>query len=192
MKSLPRTWKYFLGAVAIVSIVACATIMPGRETHIAIRPEMNVKNKECDEINAVLAKFDKTLYKIQTYKAGNLVRTRGELPEKYTEPGLTAKITEELKANKFTGCTVQGGVFSGSSTRPSPTPAPPPRAVAESKELIERLRPILDKYAGSATKPQPYGGSSTKPSPSPSPSPTAAKSAELIERLKPIIDKYRS
>jgi len=167
MKSLPRTFKYLLVAVALLAIAACATLMQNKqgvelgEYGAVIRPEAKVSASDWDAINSVLKKYRKSLYKIQTFKNGSLTETRGALDEKYIREGLVSEVAKAAQTTQFTGSAIQLS-FTSSTKQPSPPPPPPPVSYTSStkvkqplpppdqlkqaKELMERLRPILERY----------------------------------------------
>jgi hypothetical protein len=95
----------------------------------------------------VLKKFDKSLYKIQEYKKGKLVRTHGTLSDDALREGFALEVAKEATATKLTGCALQAGL-GNSSTHPKSlgNSTTNPKACERSEELVERLKPILSKY----------------------------------------------
>jgi hypothetical protein len=167
MKSCPRTFKYLLVAVALLAIAACATLTQNKqgvelgEYGAVIPPEAKVSASDWDAINSVLKKYRRSLYKIQTFKNGNLAGTRGALDEKYMRQGLVSEVAKAAQITQFTGSAIQIAFTSSTKRPPSPPPPPPlsytsstkqkqplppPDQVEQAKELMERLRPILERY----------------------------------------------
>jgi len=166
MKTPSGTFKYLLVAVALLAIAACATLTQGEkavelgEYGAVIRPEAKVSASDWDAINSVLKKYRKSLYKIQTFKNGSLTETRGALDEKYIREGLVSEVAKAAQTTQFTGSAIQLA-FTSSTKQPSPPPPPPvsytsstkvkqplppPDQLKQAKELMERLRPILERY----------------------------------------------
>jgi hypothetical protein len=196
-----------------------------------------------------LKKYDKQIYRIQTFREGRLVKTNGRLSDKYIRDGLVSEVAKHAKATKFTGWALQAGVVqekalgSSSSTHPTPTGSegksssthPTPSAmggVREGAGSSTHPSPSAspsaspDDGAGSSTYPSPSAspsasagsstvrspndgaGSSTHPSPSASPSASAGSSTvkkgavtsstkklvdeskEMLEKIRPILEKY--
>src|SRR5437660_4065195 len=108
-----------------------------------------------------MKKYRKSLYKIQTFKNGSLTETRGALDEKYIREGLVSEVAKAAQTTQFTGSAIQLA-FTSSTKQPSPPPPPPvshtsstkvkqqppppPDQLKQAKELMERLRPILERY----------------------------------------------
>jgi hypothetical protein len=190
MKPVRATKHLLLGALGVVFIVACATV--GRSTgpiefgdyYAVITPDAKVSQSDCEALNRVLSKHHKIIYRIETFKNGNLVGTRGRLPEKCMREGLVAEVAEKAKTTGFTGCALQAGIKGTSSTHPKPNEPggtssthPTPAPVGQT----------------SSTHPAPGGTSSTHPCPDMGSS-TARKLQEeskaMMEEIKPILEKY--
>ena len=175
MKNLSKTGKYTVTAIVVTVFamlyVAYARSKSGFElgsNHAIIYPQAHWGGKDCDELGRILQQYDKSLYKIQTFENGNLVRTAGELDESVMRRGLVSEVTKEAQEMKFTGCAIQANNMpaepAGSRTpkpRPSPSaspspsvaPSPSPGAsttmqtlVPRVAELAKRVQPVLDKY----------------------------------------------
>ena len=189
MKPVRATKYLLLGALGAVFIVACATI--GRSTgpiefgdyYAVITPDAKVSQSDCEALNRVLSKHHKIIYRIETFRNGRLMGTRGRLSEKCMREGLVAEVAQKAKATSFTGCALQAG-FGTSSTNPRPsTPGgtssthPTPAPVGST----------------SSTHPMPGGTSSTHPCPDMGSS-TARKlqdeAEEMMGEIKPILEKY--
>jgi hypothetical protein len=171
MKTPSGTLNYLLVAVAVISIAACATLVHSNkggleigEYGAVITPAANLSGRDGIALNSVLKNYRTSLYKIQTFKNGKLIRTRGALDEKYMRAGLISEVGKAAETAQFNGCAIQVGFTS--STRPRqpppppppviftsstkaaqpPPPPPPPGDAMQAKELMERLKPILERY----------------------------------------------
>ena len=113
-------------------------------------------------MNKILNKYEKSLYRIDTYEDGKRTRKQGTLTDVVTDKKLASQIATNLKKPGFTHYVVQvpgsttnpaNTAYPGSTTNPAsaanyPYPAPSSVHPAETKsrELIELLTPILEKY----------------------------------------------
>ena len=125
------------------------------------------------EMNRILGKYDKALYKMETRVPGQPGKSRGTLVDVYTDKALAASIAENLNKQGFTRSAVRIGRWAASETGaaanpqmtgPSATPvgsganphvtgpsATPvgsgknPQLVVQ-RQLISELMPILEKY----------------------------------------------
>ena len=186
MKTLPGTLRYLAAAVALLcGIIAfsCAHLQKGRAKKIAVQehgieihPAAEVSQTDQSAMNTILRKYDKSLYKIQTYKNGKLESSRGGLSNVFIDKTLTSEIAQKAEAG-FSYCVMQifnldkthhdwdnSALYFSSHTHASPTPPPPPppngpnatgmaahthttaQKQAQSEELIKRLKPVLEKY----------------------------------------------
>jgi hypothetical protein len=130
---------------------------------------MRISKQDNGELGKILRQFDKSLYKIQTYRKGRLVRTEGTLPDTELREGLASEVAAQARAMSYTGFALQAGKgtssthptggsttnqtasYGGSTTNQKNVVArgstTKPRDVCEkSRELVERLAPILSKY----------------------------------------------
>jgi hypothetical protein len=115
-------------------------------------------------MNKILNKYDKSIYRIDTYKDGKRTRKQGTLTDVVTDRKLASQIATNLKRPGFTHYVVQvpgnttnpaSSLNPGSTTNPAsaanrpypPAPAPSPvNPTLDSRELIEELTPILKPY----------------------------------------------
>jgi hypothetical protein len=186
MKNLSGTLKYIVAGLGIVALAGCATWWNQQHCPcVEITPAMNLAKQDFNDLNRVLKTFDKSLYKIETYKKGKVVKTEGTLTEDHLRKGYAAEVANAAQKTGFTGYALQAGFclltsthpHASSSTHPAPAGSPP---------------------GGSSTHPTPTppGGSSTHPSPSPSPSETKTstkpceESDQLMNQIEPILKKY--
>ena len=126
-----------------------------------IHPQAQITKSDWEKINRILRKYDRalykvqtykhySLYKIQTYKNGELISTAGTMDEKMVHASVSQTINEAQQA-KFTGCAIQAGRDVFPEAEPSPSPggrASTTRqtVMAKNSEMITELKPILEKY----------------------------------------------
>lgn len=111
-------------------------------------------------MNKILNRYDKALYRIDTYEDGKRTKKQGTLTDVVTDKQLASQIAVNLKKPGFTHYVVQvpgnttnpaASLQPGATTNPASSsntgPAPSPvHPTTNSRELIERLTPILEKY----------------------------------------------
>ena len=196
MKTLPGTVKYLWGAaVALVcGIIAfsCAETQKGgaakkvetAKDGVEIHPGAVISQSDQTAMNNILRHYDKSLYKIQTYKNGKLESSRGGLSNIFIDKTLTSEIAQQAEKG-FSYYVVQ--IFSLDKTHrdwdasltyfaskthatPAPPPPPPPRPTPAGS-------PSAESPAGlpQLTHIHPH---------------VESQSEEVLKRLKPILDKY--
>lgn len=201
MKSLPGTVKCLIVVLALFASAACATLLKHHggiyfgEHYVEIYPSADLSSADCNALNEIVGKYDKRIYKIQSFKDGEPGKANGRLCEDCMREGLVADVMRQAKMLHFTGCALQAGLnFGGSSTR-----------------CVKCLGDGKGRAAGSSTHPTPTpvearGGSSTRPTPTPytamsssthlsahgKPSSTKLikQSEKLVNELKPILERY--
>ena len=150
MKTLFGTNKYVLIALGIVAaaiIISCTqnAMGGGHKGKVEITRDVIVIHRSVqlsppDEkaMNAVLKKYDKELYKIDTIENGAVKRTQGSLAE--------ANMTAAVKAERATPPVG----FTHKSHQTICLPPCNPQSVADlltkRQNLIKELKPILAKY----------------------------------------------
>jgi hypothetical protein len=156
MKTLFRTNKYIvlaLSLIASVVIISCAlnpmaSEKAGKVTisddMIVLHPLVQLSVADEKAMTAVLQKFRKSLYRIDTVENGRVVKTQGTLE--------MAKLTVAARAASSEGPGPGKSHQTGQITCPKPCNdnTPPINAntatLAEKQKLIARLTPILEKY----------------------------------------------
>jgi len=103
MRNIGETINYALVAVALFTIVGC------NEKCAQVRPGWETSEKGCANINQILAKYNESLYRFQTFKNGKLVSEHGTLSPADMPYGTIAQVAAEAKKTKLTGCAVQAG-----------------------------------------------------------------------------------
>src|SRR5260370_2200380 len=174
MKSLSKMPKFVVTGIGVaLFIVACAAYAKSksgvevRENYAIIYPQAQWSGNNCDELNRVLSKYNKSLYTIQTYREGKLVKTQGKLDESLMRRGLVSEVTRTAREMKFTGCAIEAGrsnlPMQATKTKgrgqeePLPSPSPSPSAspggsttlqtlIPKIAEMAKRVQPVVDKY----------------------------------------------
>ena len=105
MKNLSGTIKYALVAVALLAIVGC------KKKYAEVRPGSEVSEKGCADIDQILAKYDKSLYRFHKFENGEFVSgsEEGTLSPADMPPGTINQVAEQAKNVKLTGCALQAG-----------------------------------------------------------------------------------
>jgi hypothetical protein len=108
-------------------------------------PGTEITKEDQKEIDAILAKYDKSLYKIQIYKNGTLKKTKGSLSQLSVAAAAVADVVK-AKAKGLSNWTIEitGLGCETSCIKQSPTP---PQAQADQEALKKRLRTIFEKYS---------------------------------------------
>lgn len=152
MNTLNNLVRFFVGAFGTVMVLAIPAFAGEKnqnvtiEKHgIVIHPGTKISGSDEKALNDVLGKYDKSLYRVETYKKGKLTKTVGELQDMYIDK----KTASEVANAKAAGTSDSTVTFvSGPIQR---TQKPPPRGVRagkkEADELIAQLKPILAKYS---------------------------------------------
>ncbi len=146
------------------------------ETHIVVHPITKISTEDTKAINNILKKYDKSLYKLATYKDGKLKKTQGTLSDVYLDQAIASELSaaqakgESNKTMQFTNPQRHPGNITnpqrhpGNITNPqraaavtnpqrspgaptNPQQSLPPGDEKAAKELLERLKPILQKYS---------------------------------------------
>jgi hypothetical protein len=138
-----------------------------RNIYMIIRPQANVSGTQATEVKEKLSTFDKSLYKIRTYKNGTVDATDGELDDKIMRSGLAANVGHQAKSTHFTGIALQVGRTFPPPPTPSPStknadenspppapslspeptaPGPSTTMVWETRKKIKELQQLLSKY----------------------------------------------
>jgi hypothetical protein len=198
MKSFDRLRLRLVGVcvallgIAPVAALTCAAAPSGtvtiKDDVILIHPGTKLTEADREQLNEVLSSYDKSLFKVQTYKSGKLTRTIGELSDVLLDQALVSEVaTAAAKGNSSRTLQVIAATMSqrlGSATSPQSTAA-------------ATTNP--QRTSDSATNPQRGASATTNPSPSPGVTTNPQQNAratgekaarELIERLKPILEKY--
>jgi hypothetical protein len=150
----PAIWGCIVLALSIsLGIVACTYIPPEGvyiQTFIEIYPGTKITKTDQSKLDAVLRKFDKSLYQIRKYEGGHLVETKGSLADalisqtlvtaidKASEHGVSGSAAAIYYARKVVG-------WPHLPMNPAlPTDTTPWNP--KGKQLVDEVTPILAKY----------------------------------------------
>jgi hypothetical protein len=131
-------------------------------------PGTQISKSDQEAMNRILNKYDKSLYRLDTYENGKRTRSQGKLTDVVTDKKLASEIAANTKKAGFTQNAVQiirSGVTTGTTNPNSSSSGANPKpgivtgttspqtatnsdsaAGAKSAQMLERLRPILQKY----------------------------------------------
>ncbi len=177
MKAPALFLLFLVGCIAL--IWSCATphgVSSGvvKDEHGIVIPATPFTKADQTAMNAILAKYNKELYRIDTHVNGQFEKRHGTLQDVYTEKTLAASIAENLKKQGFTRSAIRIGKYAaseGATTNPQhvagpsaspvgtgpnaqhvPGPVASPVGTGPNAQhilqdkLITELMPILDKY----------------------------------------------
>jgi hypothetical protein len=135
-----------LGIVGCVVILSCAQNQTGSSTKkkveiaengILVHPTVNLSASDAEALDKVLQHFNKSLYKLEMLKGGKVAKTRGSLSDAHMDAGLKSELAN-AKLHGFDVWTIQF-VTPGATARHW-------AATAASNELIEKIKPVMQKY----------------------------------------------
>jgi hypothetical protein len=148
MKAARETFRVVTFAFGIVAIVTTPVL--GQEKNgtvtfepygIVMHPGTKISKSDEVKLNEILKKYDDRLYRIETYQNGKLIKKQGRLKEKeLNDVYITQEIVSEVANAKAAGLSVKT-MCASSSDRKAPL-----RHLEKEKELIQELKPILQKY----------------------------------------------
>lgn len=114
------------------------------DTRIEIHPGTKISESDQKALSEVLKKYDKALYKIETLTDGKVTgHVQGKLADQYIDAALAA----EVKQAKTAGVSDTTEQAVDHKTTTFPITAAAVQNEAQVKELIEALKPILEKYS---------------------------------------------
>jgi hypothetical protein len=155
MKTHPISVCLVLAVSIALGFVACAITQKHaagvsiHETFIEIYPGTKISRADQRALDAVLKKFNKSLYKIKTYERGKLVKTQGSLEDTRIDQTLLAEDTKAFQ-NGIPNFDVQ----IGDPNQPHRTHhapfwpfRPPENECRDCKRLVSFVTPILLKYS---------------------------------------------
>jgi len=134
-------------------------------------PGTNISESDQRAMNAILAQYDKSLYKLKGYVNGKAGKQQGNLNDAAIDKATAARAAKHAKDPHFSGSTLQIGFTANQdiskkpgntsnqdiSNKPGTTtnqdvvngPSPTPHDASKARELVKRLTPILRKYSKS-------------------------------------------
>lgn len=151
MKSLQQLLCVVLlgvGTALILAIPVFAQQKDGQvritDTRIDIRPGAKISESDQKALNEVLKKYGESVYKIETLKDGKVTgQPQGKLEDKHIDATLAA----EVKQAKAAGASVQTEQIVDIHIKGQAKPPPGGFQLQDAKELINALKPILEKYS---------------------------------------------
>jgi len=154
-----RSMRWFI-ALAAVSLAVFGTIPAFAdekgdavtiEKDRILIPGTKVTEKDQRDLNAILAKYDKSFYKLKDYDNGKATKTMGTLKDSKIDKATAARAAVHAKDPHFTGSTLQIG-FTTNQDIGNPdlvtiqSQNTSSANVKKRQELVKRLEPILRKY----------------------------------------------
>jgi hypothetical protein len=124
----------------------------GELNGIVLHPGTKLSKEDEEKLDNVLKKYDKRLYRIETYENGKLVKTRGTMVrEEKNDKGLLEVYIDQTARAELNKATFAGISWDTYSIRNAYIDmALPLQNLAKGKEmgdeLIKELKPVLDKY----------------------------------------------
>jgi hypothetical protein len=145
-------------------------------------PGTNISENDQRAVNAILAKYDKSLYKLKGYVNGKPGKQQGTMNDASIDKATAKRAATHGKDPHFTGWTLQVGATANqnssagvttnqnSNAKPGTTtnqnasagvtsnqnsnasPSPSPGDGGKARELVKRLTPILQKYSKARSK----------------------------------------
>jgi hypothetical protein len=149
-------------------------------------PGTQITKADQEAMNRILNKYDKSLYRIDTYENGKLKKTEGKLTDVVTDKQLASEIAVNVKRAGFTESAVQ--IRAGSPNHPQTT------AVVnhpQTTAVINHPQTTAVVNHPQITASHPAGPAGSPNHPQSSSNSAGEKSDELVERLKPILKKYQ-
>ena len=156
-----RSMRWFIALIA-VSLAFLGTIPAfAEDTGDAVTiekeriliPGTKISEKDQREMNAILAKYDKKLYKVKEYANGKLKQSEGALKDAAIDKATAARAAAHAKDPHFTGSTLQAGFTTNQDIADVVTIQNTGNSAGSSnnarrhQDLVKRLEPILRKYA---------------------------------------------
>jgi hypothetical protein len=147
MKTLLRTNKYtviILGTVGCILIFACTQpVKPSRTTskveirkdRIVIHPVIKLTPVDEKKMDDVLRNYDKKLYRVSTWKNGEMIRVRGH-------GSLTARQKAEAAEAQRQALSIE----SDQSVCPNVGGCPTEQLTVNERHLLKELGELLSKY----------------------------------------------
>ena len=205
MKRFDRPHLGVVGFCVAQFVALCCAAGPKgtvviKDDVILIHPGTKLTEADRKDLNDTLSSYDKSLYKIETYKGGRLTRTMGQLSDVLVDQALVSEAADAAaKGESSRTLQVIAATMSqrlvGTTTNPQQTPG-----TTTNPQTTPGTTTNPQQTPGGTTNPQRVPSGTIPPGPSPgattnpqqhNPPAIGEKAArELIERLKPILEKY--
>jgi len=101
----------------------------------------NLSKADDEAMNKILNRYDKSLYRLDTYENAKRTTTRGT-----STAVVNKKLASEIAANTKKAGFTHHAVQICNTTNPTTGPNSSNNANPKAHELVERLKPILEKY----------------------------------------------
>jgi hypothetical protein len=198
MKRLTVNLKYL--AVAAISL-ACLGTFPafaaeGTGDPVTIEkeriliPGTNISESDQRAVNAILAKYDKSLYKLKGYVNGKPGKQQGTMNDASIDKATAKRAASHAKDPHFSGWTLQIGATSNQNSSAGVTSNQNSNAKpGTTTNQNANTKPGTTTNQNANTKPGTTTNQNANAKPSPSPG-DGGKSRELVKRLTPILQKY--
>ena len=159
-------------------------------------PGTQISKADHDAMNRILNKYDKALYRIDTYENGKLKKTQGKLTDVVTDKRLASQIAANVKKAGFTQYAVQIRAGSTTNVQTSPTPGATTHVQTSPTPGFTthvQTSPTPGFTTHVQTSPRPGSTTNVQISPTPGATthPQKPKSNESTERLRSILKKYQ-
>ena len=147
---------------------------------IVVHPGTKLSKADAKALNEVLKAYNKSFYKIETYKDGKVTKTQGTLNNMHLDQTTVADLSH-AKSSGQSERAIQLVAPAGPYTRSLPIPAGPQQPSSPMPAGPQRPSspmPAGREFAAGPHTSSPYSAMDQK------------AAAELMERLKPILKKY--
>lgn len=181
-------------ALSLIALWACVTTQ--RKSKIVVEDERGIvilptAFSEADQnaMNEILAKYDKSLYKIETHVDGQLQKRLGTLRDIYTDKKLTESIAEKFMQKGFTRSAVRVGKYKGMTVGNGTNP----QHVAGPSASPVGMGPNAQHSPGASASPVGTGPNAQRLTNGPvgrGANPQHVAQQEIIDELTPILDQY--
>lgn len=127
--------------------------------HYILIPGTAIAEKDQEHIEAILKKYEGSLYRVHLYKDGKKKKTWGELSDMEIGETKVAEIEKFAQTHGLSAWTTRIGLTCNSHrcSQPSATPTPTPKSglscnttcnpKQSSDALVKAITPILEKYS---------------------------------------------
>jgi hypothetical protein len=192
-----RALLVLLSIAGLALVWSCATMQ--RRVGVAIEDEHGIvipatPFTEADQasMNSILAKYDKSLYRIETHVNGQFQERQGTLRDIFTDKKLAASIQRKLNKQGFTRSAIRIGAYAATvegATNNSQHVAGPSATPVGSGSNPQHVAGPSATPVGSGSNPQRVAKHPNNPAGSGS-NPQRIQQQKLICELRPILEKY--
>jgi hypothetical protein len=152
-------------------------------------PGANITEKDQRDLNAILAQYDKSLYKLKSYAKGKANKTQGTLSDTAIDKATAARAAVHAKDSHFSGWTLQAGFTSNQDI--SGRTSSQNKAGFTSNQDISGRTSSQNKPGNTSNQDKPGTTSNQDITSVQNGNANARRKAqELVKRLTPILRKY--